>query len=88
MTVATVDSLVTDVMLVAKGHRLGARNSHFSDVGGAIDCPEKQRQHDHQKDAAKNGDLGDRVRAGMKYLRHQPYDLDRRCYPTMFGITF
>lgn len=70
MAVAAVDTIICDVMFVTKRDRLGARNSYFRDIGGAIQRHQHQCQRDDEPDPAEYADPGDRVRARMKNLRH------------------
>jgi len=72
VTIATVDSIIPDVVLVAERYGLGAGDACLRDIGGTIDYPEQHRQNDHENNAAKNGDLREGVSARMEYLGHQP----------------
>lgn len=72
MAVAAVDAIIGDVVFVTKWDRLGARDSYFRDIGGAIERHQHQCQRDDEPDPAENADSGNRVRARVKNLRHQP----------------
>src|SRR5687768_10268089 len=63
-------------MFVTKRDRLGACDSYFRDIGGAIERRKHQCQGDYKPNPAENADPGDRVRARVKNLRHQPESYD------------
>jgi hypothetical protein len=72
MAIATVDTVIADMMFVAERDRLAARDADLGDVRRFIDCRERRHQTDQQNGATENGEPGDRVRARMKNLRHLP----------------
>ena len=72
VAITAVDAIVADVMFVAKRNRLAARDADLSDVRRFIDRRERCHQNDQQNGSTEDGDPGDRVRARMKNLRHQP----------------
>ena len=76
VAVAAVDAIICDVMFVTKRDRLGACDSYFRDIGGAIERRKHQCQGDDKPNPAENADPGDRVRARVKNLRHQPEPYD------------
>jgi hypothetical protein len=70
MAVATVNAVITDMMLVAELHRLCSFNPGSSIVSGTVylgDNPQKGRQ---EEDRSENACLGKCVCTAMKNLRH------------------
>ena len=59
-------------MFVTERHRLKAGNADSRDIRRAIDRRDSRNDDANKDDAAKNTDSGNGVRAGMKYLSHQP----------------
>lgn len=70
MAVAAIYPIITDVVLMAEGHRLAARNADLRYVGRFIDCRQSGHQGDQQDDAAENADFGKGIGTGMEYLAH------------------
>jgi len=70
VAVAAIYPIITDVVLMAEGHRLAARNADLRYVGRFIDCRQSGHQEDQQDDAAENADFGKGIGTGMEYLAH------------------
>src|SRR6266849_1757636 len=70
MTVAAVDAVVADVMLVAELHRLLTGNVLPRHVGRARHREHGYKRHSDQKERRKHTETRDEIRAAMKNLGH------------------
>jgi hypothetical protein len=70
VTVATVDSVVADVMLVAELHRLFPREERLSVIRRSIELEQHPQQNGGEKDGAKNARPCDKIGAALKSLAH------------------
>src|SRR6266849_4549786 len=70
MTVAAVNAVVADVMLVAELHRLLAGNVLPRHVGRARHRKDSDKRHSDQKKRRKHTESRDEIRAAMKNLGH------------------
>ena len=83
MTEATVDAIVTDVVLVTELYRLSACHIGFGGIRRTGErCQEPENTPDYDE-AAKDRDLGNGVRAAMKDLWHVSVSL---AFPTCFSF--
>src|SRR5712691_8709755 len=71
VTVATVDPVVTDMMLVAEWHRLLKWHIDRGGVGRPEDCRSRPAATADENDEAENDDLGVDVGARRKELGHE-----------------
>jgi hypothetical protein len=70
VTVAAINAVVADVMLVAELYWLRARYVCLRVVAGAIEFRNQKEQCGPYKDGTEDAHLGDGVSALMKYLGH------------------
>jgi hypothetical protein len=70
MTVAAVDAIVADVMLMAELHRLLTSNILPRHIGRARHCQDRHERHSDQKERRKHTESRDEIRAAMKNLGH------------------
>jgi hypothetical protein len=70
MAVTAIDAVVADMVFVTELHRLAARNADFRHIGRTINRNDKPKQNRQEKNATKNAQSRDRVRAGMENLGH------------------
>jgi hypothetical protein len=71
MAVATIDTIVAHVVLVAELNRLFARKEGLGVVGRAIELEQHPYEDCHEKDRAEDGRLGDEVCASIEDLPHR-----------------
>ncbi len=70
MTVAAVNAVIADVMLVAELHRLLAGNVLPRHIGRARHCEDSHQRHSDQKKGRKHTESRDEIRTAMKNLGH------------------
>jgi hypothetical protein len=70
MTVAAVDAVIADVMLVAELHRLLTRHVLPRHVGRTRHCEDSDKRHSDQKKRRKHTESRDEIRTAMKNLSH------------------
>jgi hypothetical protein len=70
VAVATINSVVTDMMLVTELNGLLAGDLSLSDVRRAINRSQKPKHDAQEKETAENAHLGDGIGAGVEYLGH------------------
>jgi hypothetical protein len=70
VAVTAIDPVISDMMFVAKLHRLLARNVLPGHVRRTRNREHSQKRQPDQKQSRKDTKSGDEVRAAMKNLRH------------------
>src|SRR5258708_28482973 len=81
MTVAAVDAVVADVMLVAELHRLLTGNVLPRHVGRARHRKDSDERHSNQKERRKHTESRDKILPPMKNLAHASSPLSRAALP-------
>jgi len=70
MTIAAVNSIVTDVMLVAELHRLLAGNILPRKIWRARERQDPRKRQSREKNSGEQAETGDKIRAAVKNLGH------------------
>lgn len=77
MTVAAIDGIIADVVLVAELNGLLTREVSLSVVRGPVEYEQKPDDYSNEEDRSEDGNLRDEVRASIKDLAHRPLSSER-----------